>query len=260
MLRSVNSMIGYSILARDGELGKVGEFVFENKVWTIRYFVVEAGGWLSSRKVLISPIALGKLDWQLQTFLVNLTIEQIRNSPEIDTEKPVSRQLEADLFKHYQWPVYWGNGFLMGSMSGMDSNSLDIHERIESKENSIAQQNEDNLHLHGTHTVMSIHAVDGEIGHVEDYIVNSESWAITFLVVNTANWLPGKKVLISPQLINHLDLANKAIFVNLMKEVVENSQEFDPTQLVNTVHEDHLYDYYGRPRVDPVARQKLFGF
>ncbi|MBF0503009.1 MAG: PRC-barrel domain containing protein [Candidatus Riflebacteria bacterium] len=243
MLRSVNSLIGYSITVSEGKFGEVSEFAFDSTTWTLRYLVVESGRWLSGRIFLISPAALGNLDWPMQTFLVNLTMEQIRTSPEIAMEKPVTRQLETELFNHYHWPAYWTS-----------------KEITESTDHSPPQPSADDLHLCDTHTTFGIHAVDGEIGHVEDYIVNTDNWSLNFLVVRTANWLPGKKVLISPQLINHLDYANKTLYVNLTKEAVENSLEFDPTRLVNTLYEAHLYDYYGRPKMEPAARSKLFGF
>ncbi|MEI6499860.1 MAG: PRC-barrel domain-containing protein, partial [Armatimonadota bacterium] len=118
MLRNVNSLVGYAIRATDGDLGKVDEFYFDDLTWTIRYLVVETGNWLSGRKVLLSPAALGETDWKSRTFAASLTTEQVRSSPDLDTAKPVSRQHELDLSGHYAWPLYWGSGLSTGGMYG----------------------------------------------------------------------------------------------------------------------------------------------
>src|SRR5579862_1293341 len=107
MQRSINKLIDSTISAKDGELGKVEEFYFDDKTWIIRYMVVKTGGWWDGRKVLISPAALGTPDWESFTFRVNLTMDQVRNSPGIDTDKPVYRQHEEELHRYYAWPQYW---------------------------------------------------------------------------------------------------------------------------------------------------------
>lgn len=266
MFRSANSMIGYSVVARDGKFGQVNDFLFDNKPWIVRYLVVETDAVPGRSKLLISPVALETLDWKLQTFQLNVTMEKILHSPEIDSENPIPRPLETALFSHYQWQPYWEDQFIDETTLAREKPAAETKEMspnetsVEGLSNVSPRPEDMPYHLNSTDIVMAIQAVDGEIGHVEDYIVNSETWAINFLVVNTANWLPGKKVLISPQLINHMDPNKKVVFVNLMKAVVESSREFDPAQLVNTVVEDHLYDYYGRPQVEVLSRKKLFGF
>jgi sporulation protein YlmC with PRC-barrel domain len=117
MKRNINSLIGYSIEATDGKIGTVKDFYFDDETWTIRYLVVETGNWLSGRKVLISPVALIKKNWSNGLIPVNLTKEQIQNSPDIDTDKPVSRQQEAMLNQHHflekllgKRLIWWGDG------------------------------------------------------------------------------------------------------------------------------------------------------
>ena len=62
MLRSIKDLEGYAVGATDGTIGHVEDFYFDDRAWVVRYLVVEAGAWLSSRKVLISPIAIGRPD------------------------------------------------------------------------------------------------------------------------------------------------------------------------------------------------------
>ncbi len=226
MQYNINSMIDYEIRATDGDLGKVDEFYFDDETWTIRYIIAETGNWLEGRKVLISPVAFGKPDPESRTISVNLTRSQVKNSPDIDTQKPVFRQHEAQLNEYYQWP--WRGGY--GGSFGTTPLPLSDDEVLSEQEAS-APEHRDDPNLRSTRQVTGyhIHAADGEIGHVEDFIVDDEDWTIRFLVADTTNWLPGKKVLLSPQRIKEVEWADSSVYYNLTRESVENSQEFDPS-------------------------------
>lgn len=227
MQHSLHRMIGYAIRATDGDLGKVHEFYFDDATWTIRYMVAETGNWLYGRKVLISLVALGKPDWKSQTFSVNLTCDQVRNSPDIDTQRPVYRQHEVELHEYYQWPRYWENGY--GGILGITPYPL--VENPMSQESSAPERKEDS-HLRSTRQVTGyhIHATDGEIGHVEDFIVNEKKWTFHYLVVDTGNWMSGRKVLLSPKWITSVNWADAAVYLDRSRESIENSPEFDPTK------------------------------
>ncbi len=242
MLRDVNCLVGYRIHATDGDLGKVNEFYFDDETWTIRYMVVDTGHWLPGRKVLISPVALGTPDWPSGTLPVKLTKEQVRNSPDIDTEKPVSRQRETELHTYYSWPTYWGYGLYSGPIYGIAPTVA--------QDDASAQQRQGDPHLRSTHVVLGyrIHATDGVIGHVEDFIVDDEKWTLRFLVVDTSNGPPGRKVLIAPSWIDRVEWVDSQLYVNHSQECVRNSPAFDPSQPVSMDYEGNLYDYYGRCR------------
>jgi sporulation protein YlmC with PRC-barrel domain len=189
MQPTVSSMIGYTIRSTDGDLGKVDQFYFDDEAWTIRYVVVETGNWLSGRKVLIPAVAFGLQESESGMFSVKLTRAQVKGSPDIDTQRPVYRQHEVALHAHYQ--CHWRDGY--GGTSG--TNPLAPSDQEASSENeSSGSQRRDDPHLRATRQVIGyhIHATDGEIGHVEDFIVDDENWKIRFIVANTRNWLPGK--------------------------------------------------------------------
>ena len=114
MLRNANDLKGFTIRATDGELGNVDQLYFDDKTWAIRYFVVETGGWLGGRRVLISPIAVVQADWQAKRVDVALTKKQVEHSPNVDTHQPVSRQNEAEYYGYYGYPCYWDGPFLWG--------------------------------------------------------------------------------------------------------------------------------------------------
>lgn len=243
MQYGMSRMIGCSIRATDGDLGIVDEFYFDDKTWMIRYMVVETGNWLSGRKVLLSPLAFGKPELESGMIAANLTCAEVSSSPDIDTEKPIYRQHEAELHEHYQWPSPGGYGGSFGNIPL----PLSAGETLVEPKSSMPGHPDD-PHLRSTRQVTGyrIHATDGEIGHVEDFILDDESWTIRFLVVDTRNWLPGKKVLLSPQWIDRVEWADSSVHFDLTRESVKNSPEFDPSKPVNRDYEAYLYDHYKR--------------
>lgn len=261
MLRSVKELIGYRTLTKDELGGVVHDFLFDDVAWTIRYLVVDTGTWLPDRKVLIAPAALGKPDWETQLLPLHLTGEAVENSPDIDVHQPISRQQELELLEHYQWPIYWtdtspGPTGLRGlrpehsleARKGAAIKEKDVDEEV--AEQVIAGQQSGDPHLRSSGEVIDYHiqAVDGEIGHVEDFIADDESWMIHYMVVDTRNWLPGKKVLVSPRWISQVNWSESKVLVELTQEAVKDSPEYDPAAPINREYETRLYDYYGRPK------------
>jgi sporulation protein YlmC with PRC-barrel domain len=237
MQHSLKSMIGFEIRATDGDLGNVHEFYFDDITWTVRYIVVETKKWFSSRKVLISLCAIGKPDWETRTLPVNLTCIQVRNSPDIDTQKPVYRQHEVQLHEHYQWPKYW-DGFCGNTMVQTQDHLLDISVI----EQSFGQLHHDDPHLRGTSQVIGykIHATDGDIGYVDDFIIDDENGVFRYLVVNTGNWLPGRKVLISPQWVKCINWDDSSVYLNLLRDSVKYSADFNPDKIINREFQEIL--------------------
>jgi uncharacterized protein YrrD len=251
MKRKIKSLIGFTIGCTDGEIGKVTELYFDDKTWTIRYLIVETGSWLFGRKILLSTEALLKPDWVNQIFPVNLTMEQIKDSPEIDTDKPVSRQHEMELYNYYPWTNYWGSGLWSG---GMESSGLivapplPLQKEVHTSLNPADQEEDKDLHLRSTDTITGYHikATDGEIGDVEDFIVNDHTWKIDFIEVDTGNWFPGKKVLISPKWINQINWETSSVTVNASVKQVKNSPEYVSSKDLVDSYEANLQNYYGR--------------
>ncbi len=249
MKRSIKSLNGYSLKEIDGEIGKVEDFYFDDKTWTIRYLVVKTGNWLSGREVLISPEALQTPEWETKEFPVNLTKKQIENSPDIDTKKPVSRVEEERLYEYYPWDNYWDTeSYAHGAgIFGMMPSEL-YDENVESAETTSVQNPEPHLRSSNEIIGYTIQARDSEIGKVTDYIVDDDDWKINFLVVETGSWLDRKPVLLSTSWIKEVNWDNQIVVVNITTDEVRNSPDFDPSEPVNEVYEHKLYDYYGRPQ------------
>jgi hypothetical protein len=239
MLRSIKALHSYAIEATDGNLGSVYDFYFDDLLWTIRYVVVDTGTWLPGRRVLISPTAIEQPHEETKQLAVNLTQEQVENSPDMDSEQPVSRHHQIALHEHYAWPAYWAV-----APDGLGTLALppDLVEEFSSESG--------DPHLQSTQEVLDyyIHASDGDIGHVEDFIVDDASWSIRYMVVNTRNWLPGKKVLVAPQWITEVIWGEAKVYVNLTREAIQESPEYDPDEMVHRAYEERLYDFYDRPK------------
>jgi sporulation protein YlmC with PRC-barrel domain len=239
----ISDLIGYAIRATDGDLGKVDEFYFDDQTWTIRYVVVETGNWLSGRKVLLSLAAFGKPEPASRRFSVDLTRIQVRNSPNVDTKRPIYRQQEVELHEHYQWP--WPGGY--GGTFGTTPLPLSDDEVLAEQENAESGRRDD-PHLRSTRQITGyhIHATDGLIGHVEDFMVDDEDWAIRFLVADTHNWLPGKKVILSPRWVKRVQWADSLVYFDLTRESIKNSLEFNPSKPISRDYEAFLLGHFGQ--------------
>lgn len=245
MLRSVKELKNYKLDAQDGQMGRAKDFLFDDVRWTIRYMVVDTGGWLSGRQVLVSPAVLGPPNWSSNTLSVALTCKQIEASPSIDEDQPVSRQYELQMSQTLGYPLYWNGPHLWGMMASpyaMQSAAI-AHEAPR-------REPDGDPHLRSVREVSGYHigAEDGDVGHVEDFILDDESWTLRYVVVDTRNWLPGRKVLVSPSWVEGVDWSRRKVSVRMTKQEIKSSPEFDPTMPVNREYEARLYDFLGRPR------------
>jgi hypothetical protein len=263
MLRHAKELEHYELRARDGKIGHVHDFFFDDRAWTVRYLVIDTGTWLDSRKVLISPAAVSRAEWDRKCLPVDLTQEQVRNSPGIDTEAPVSREQEAALTQYYNWPAYWGAaGFpdvafplpivpiMPPDIAGAGGRDHpDLAARGAKRESRAGAAVREDHHLRSVRAVTghAIEATDGAIGHVDDFLIDDRSWEIRYLIVDTRNWWPGKKVIVAPQWIHEVGWDEAKVFVDLTRTAIKSSPAYDPTQQVTPDYAGQLHEHYGRP-------------
>ena len=256
MLWNASAINGYAIEASDGRLGTASDFLFDDASWTVRWLVVDTGKWLSGRKVLLPISALGHLDQKKEEFSVRLTMQQIKDSPDIDADRPVSRQMETHVYDYYGWRPYWSTGLYMagygyldgfGYPGGLMSVSPSAESRRREERIAIAHRDDGDPHLRSIAAVTGyhIHAVDGEIGHVEDFFVEDADWSIHYLLVDTKNWWPGKQVLISPGSAQTIDWAHKLVNLNVDRQKVKDSPAYDASTIVDRAYGRHFHTYYG---------------
>ncbi|HEY5370869.1 MAG TPA: hypothetical protein VIJ75_17935 [Hanamia sp.] len=230
MQRNIKSLFGYGMEATDGDFGKVEDFYFEDTTWVINYLIVKTGNWFLYREVLIAPQAIVKRYKESGIFAVNLSKEQIRTSPDIDTDKPVSRQQVMELYGHYAWQRYSGSGFYAsGSAAAMDNVPI-IDEKIMKEAD--PKRSDDDLHLRSTRKITGyhIHASDGDFGHVSDFICDDVTWQIMYLVVDTHNWFGGRKILVETGTIKEIQWENSKVILDISINSLKDCPSFDESQ------------------------------
>lgn len=242
MMRSAKELENYRLHARDGEIGSVKGFYLDEEEWTIRYLIVDAGSWLTSRKVLLSPSVVTGTNWGERTFNINLSKEEVKNSPEVDTTKPVPRRYEMALNDYYGWPYYWGGSTVAAVPSAFGAPGLST---------TVESAIEERAVIHGTHEAMGFHieATDGDIGHVEDFLFDDTSWRVGYLVIDTRNWWPGKKVLVSPLWIQDIRWSESRIVVDLNRDTIKAGPEYDSSKAPGPEYFTRLHDHYGKERL-----------
>jgi hypothetical protein len=250
MLLSADNLADYKIEAIDGSIGKIECFLFDERNWAVRYVVVDVGTWLTGRKVLLVPSALDRPETLLRVFSVKLTQQQIKKSPDIDTDQSVSRYQEIELHKYYDWQTYWE---ISSQPTLFPPGAFVPTTGWQHAEGKGKTKEEPQSYLRSTKEIAGyrIHASDGPIGHVEDFIIDTGKWLIQYLVADTRKWMADRKVIIPPDWITSISWEASEVVVDVTKEKIKNSPEFDPTTPVNREYEIRLYDYYGRPKYWP---------
>jgi hypothetical protein len=246
MLTNAAFLKGLAIHATDGELGTVDQFYFDDETWAIRYLAVETG-WLGGRQVLISPMSVLHTDWPAKRLDVSLTKKQVENSPNINTHLPVSRQHEAEYNLYYGYPYYWGGPYLWGPV--LYPADLAIPTTASTKAAGKIETESTDSHLRSTEAITGyyVEATDGEIGHVDGFVIDDEAWAIRYVEVATRNWLPGKKVLISPAWIERVSWEESKVYAGLSREAIKSCPEYLLSRPLTREYEDQLHAHYGRP-------------
>ena len=244
MFAYLRDLEGLHLAAEDGEIGRVTDVYFDDESWTVRYLVVATGSWLFGKKVLISPNAVSSIDWNQSHVNVKLTTEQVRNSPEIDTDRPVSRQQEAEYHLYYNFPPYWGGVALWGryDQPGAETEPPDTA----TSEHTLEHACPGNSHLRSSNEVRGyrIMAVDGQVGHIANFLMAVEDWAIRYLIVNTGGYIKKHEVLLTPKLVDRVVWADAVVYVNTSKRLIEDAPVYHTGQQIDRDHETELFEHY----------------
>ncbi|WP_232420089.1 PRC-barrel domain-containing protein [Nitrosococcus watsonii] len=231
-MRRIQDLKSFTLHAKDGDVGRLREVYFDDSSWKIRYLVVETGHWLVGRQVLITPEALGAIHEEKWTLQVELTREQIEASPPLSVKQPLSRQQEEEYHRHYSWLPYWRSS-LLGYL-GWDS------------ENQREKAEDPHLRSSAEVTGYRIEARDGEVGYVEDFVIDEKDWVVRYLEISTHRGWFGKKILLAPTWIEQVDWEDRKVRVELLREVIRSAPEYEEGQLIGRDYEISLYSHYGR--------------
>lgn len=234
MIRNIKDLHDKKLAASDGDIGHVSDFYFDDMTWAVRYLVANTDALMDGRRVLLSPHAFGKLVKTGDVLTVNLTCEQIKNSPSFNSHIPVSRQYEEEYYQYYGWPSYWIGGGMWGISDMPVAAMLEVPETTHHHGH---QQRED-VHLRSTNAMDGYHiqATDGPIGTVIDFVMDDESWVIRELIVETGHWYAGKKIFIASSKIERISYDDSKVFVNLTQEEIRQTTE---NQVAETAAKNH---------------------
>jgi uncharacterized protein YrrD len=250
MLQNLKQIEGRALQATDGTLGEVKDFYFDDAHWHIRYLVVETGAWLNSRRVLISPDVVRASETDRDVIRVDLTMEQVRNSPEVNADNPVAHEQEAALRTYYGWPSYWDT---FASVAAPIINTLGpgyIPPAVPAE-----PAGDPRLRSANQMQGCRIEATDGSIGHVEDFLVDEKGWRMRYLVIDTGHWLPGRKVIVAPNWIQNVSWEDRTVTLGLTQKSIESSPPYKATASWNREYVERLHDYYGLPRPPDLVEQ-----
>ncbi len=259
ILRRFHDIQGWELGARDGNIGRCHDLLFEDTDWAARYLVADTRKWLPGRKVLIPPRAVESLEessgpvlLSAGTMVLSLTKEQIKNAPPLDSDAPVSRRYETAFNRYYDWPNYWA----APSIRDPQLYPTLLHRPEELTRRSDVQYRfsdrrpEEETHLRSAREVASYRCLAGgqNIGDVDDFLVEEESWIIRYLIVDARKYLPeGRWLLISTDWVAMIDWADSSIAVTLTTDQLAKGPRFDPDMELDRHYERAIHEFYGLP-------------
>jgi len=249
MLQVISALKGFAMEASDGRIGTVVDFLFDDTSWKVRWLVVDCGNWLEGRKVLIHPSAVTYAGLEDEQFEVKLTKAQVEGSPKLLEHQPVSQQMQSRLYDYYAWDSAWSAPYfgVAGGMAPMVSPPyFGPQTRAEERPEVVDSEDRD-PHLRSVVEVMGydIQALDGDIGHVENFMFENDDWSLRYFVVDTSNWWLGKRVLIAMEAVKGVDWSDRHVRLDVSREQVKTSSPWDPMVAFGEIERTHLHEHYG---------------
>jgi uncharacterized protein YrrD len=261
MLYRADALTRIGIQTVDNAVGHIKDLYFDDQSWVIRYLVVDTGTWLSGRQVLLSPEALTGLKPDLGAFSTNLTFQQIKDSPDVDSEKTVSRHQEDLLSEYYGWSPYWVTPLSAFPWPGIytyppyPSGISRARELVtgsmpsgigEEARNRVDAMRREEIHLRSFQEVKGygLRATDGDIGELDDLLIDSADWRVTHLVADSRKWWPGGQVVIDKGMVDDISWEDRKILVAMTQEEVKHAPAYDRYMSLTETFQKDVSDYY----------------
>jgi sporulation protein YlmC with PRC-barrel domain len=246
MLRSIEEILGYKLQASDGHLGRVKDVHFDDTSWAVRYILVDSGGWLVGRQIVLAPQVLGEPDPNSRQMSVALGRQRIEDSPVIMRERGLTLGEQRLLAEYYDWslpPAQRREAAAPPSVA--DSGGRPARTLLQSQ-----QAEQLDAHLKSLREMIGYHvrARGVDVGHIEDVLVQTDGWLLRYLVVDTRNLVPGKKVLVSPAWVPRVEWSGGVVDVDLPAGALKDGPAYDASQIVSPEYEKKLFDHYGGDR------------
>lgn len=247
MLRSVKELLGYKVIAEDGDVGVCKDFLFEDNHWSVRHAVVETGHWFASERILISPDMFGHPDWSSRTIPLEMTLHELGETPQPGDDKSISWRYEKTWLSHFSQDYYWLAGDrLFGFTAPVSPFPSQIVLRNRATEH---EKGDGDVKLKSANELLgyTIFAQNERAGKLDDIIVDDVSWVVKHLSLSTGHGFSGKKVLLEPQQITEISWQRQAVTVDVSSRMLSDCPVYDRSQPVNREYQEVLYDYEGRP-------------
>jgi hypothetical protein len=228
VLHLAHKIRGATVHAVDGDIGTLEDFYFEEDQWAVRYLLVDTSSWMNGKKVLVSPMSVAG-EWDVTTIPVRLSRDQVQNSPTFDPGDTLSREAEAKVLGYYGYPYYWGNGGVWGTFDNPGALLTAPPHDISVDQTQPHGVDPESQHLRSVNksTGYHLHAIDGDIGHVDDFLIGEESWRIRYLLVDTSNWIGGRSVLVSSDALDGVDREHEKLRVAVTRDVIKQGPAFE---------------------------------
>lgn len=229
----------YTIQASDGDIGSVSEFYFDEEHFYLRYLVVNTENFLFRNLVLVSPISFTNINFEEKIIKLKITKKELEDSPGLDSVDVISRKYEKDYNNHFAWPYYWSaeNSASAIGPYGMPwgyYNQLGRAPRRTGEVNSDLVRNTDDSNLRSSREVRS-YSVKGigneEFGHIQGFILDPNTLALKFVIIDTIHFLPSKHVLLRPEWIEEISWESKTVEFSFSKELIKSAPSYKRGEL-----------------------------
>ena len=262
MLFSLRDIQGFKLQTVDGNFGEVKAFLIDDFDWVVRYLIVDIDDRMSDRHAILSPRAVSGLSVEDRVVVVNVDLDKILNSPSVEIDQDLSRELERQLSDYYNWPYYWEPTEYPvtrpGDLTAVPLIEMELERQQEEQElipetgvtgDSAAGSGDSNFHLRSTHEIFGYTLYtsndQGNAGKLHDFIVQDENWSILYMVADTGGLLSsGRKVLVAPTWVEAINEDERRIEVNLSENTIKNSPEFNTTLDLTSEYQTRLSDHY----------------
>jgi hypothetical protein len=238
MLRSVRDLVGYTVAARDGRCGELRDMYFDDRLWILRYWEVDAGAAASALR--LSPQAVTAIADKARQFHVRMCREQLQRGPGVDSDPGLTHPLDAEggLRRERDGGNLW-------SLAGLPLSEL-LAPAVEAAELPATPAHperfglERDLRLRSSAEVIGygVAARDGPIGHVADFLIEPATWQVRMVVVDTHTRLADRPVLLPPMWVDDFDDAARQLRFRVSRDAVQSSPHYEASPAL--AHEQAL--------------------
>jgi hypothetical protein len=210
----------------------------------VRYLMI-AGVGRGASMVLLTPHSLRRIDRRAHKLLVALTPAQFRAIPGVEAIPAISRAAEIGVLKYYGFPYYWTGRHRWGS--DLYPKPLAAVSATLAADHVAEPGPEAHLRSVSDFRHYTIHATDGELGHVDDLLIQDRSWAVRYIVVDTRRWWPGGRVVLAPGWVTYVSWLERSVHVSLDRATIRTAPAYDSARPIDRAYEARLHEHYGRP-------------